>query len=308
MLIKRLEFSDAPIELIDSLAGNYFFSSTAFGRLWESMKGRPVYWTVEDNGSVTAVLPGVEFGRGKLRRFQSMPNGCYGQILFNSIDESEKPKVASLVTERIAKEKYVKAYMTDFHKTITASEKYSVDKHTVFIVAISASDWEPPDSKLRQQIHKAERENLKLEKFNAEVHIDEFMRLHDLHEKRRKVKSGYTRKFFESLANIAANDLRINWIRCTHENRPVSSHIFFTEGDSILHWQMYYDDELSHLQATKYVPYQIARQSAVKGAVRLNLGLSPSGAEGAEFYKKKWGGEPYDYNRYYYKSLLGKLR
>ena len=307
MNVKRSEFSDAPIELIDQLAGNYFFSSTVFAKLWESMGGKPVYWMAVESGRILAVLSGVEFGRGSLRRFQSMPNGCYGRILFNVGEEIRQSEIATAMVSRIIAEKYVKAFITDFHKTILNSSGFEIEEYTVFMVDISSVDWEPPDQKLRQQIHKAEREKLVLEKFSAPRHLDQFMRLVHLHEKRRQTKIVYTRQFFESLAVLAADDSRINWVWCEQKGQAVASHIFFIEGSSLMHWQMYYDEALSHLQATKLIPYLISKEAAKKGIKYLNLGLSPSGAEGAEFYKRKWGGTPCNYNCCFYKSFLGKL-
>ncbi len=307
MNVKRYEFADAPVELIDRLAGNYFFSSTAFTRLWGSMGGIPVYWIAEEGGKIIAILPGVEFGKGIFRRFQSMPNGCYGRILFNSVEEARQQEIAVSITDRIIAEKYVKAFLTDFHKAIKNSSGYKIQEYVIYLVDISSADWEPPDSKLRQQIHRAGRENMSIAPFNASRHLSTFMRLVNLHERRRQTESGYTQEFFEALAELAVRDKRINWVWCEHDGRAVASHIFFTEGDSLMHWQMYYDEALSHLQATKLIPYLVSKQAVKNGIKYLNLGLSPAGAEGAEFYKSKWGGEKYEYNGYVYKNFLGKL-
>ncbi len=307
MNVKRCEFSDAPIEFIDQLAGNYFFSSPSFAKLWNSMHGRPVCWLAEERGSVLAVLPGVEFGRGSLRRFQAMPNGCYGRILFAVGEASRQSEIAASMVGRIIAERYVKAFITDFHKTILNSGGFEIEEYTVFMVDISSMDWEPPDSKLRQQIHKAQREGLQMEQFEASRHMNDFMNLVGLHEKRRNTKSRYNRNFFEALAELSVRDERVQWVWCEHEGRPAASSIFFREGDSIIHWQMYYDEGLSYLQATKLIPYQIAKEARKLGITNLNLGASPPEAEGAEFYKSKWGGEPYVYNCYFHKNLLGKL-
>jgi lipid II:glycine glycyltransferase (peptidoglycan interpeptide bridge formation enzyme) len=128
-----------------------------------------------------------------------------------------------------------------------------------------------------------------------------------LHEIRRNTNSRCTQVFFKALAQLALTDDRIKWVWCQHENKPVASSIFFREGISILHWQMYYDESMSHLQATKLIPYLAAKQAARQGIEFLNLGASPPGAGGAEFYKSKWGGEIFNYNTYVYKSFLGRF-
>ena len=307
MKIKRRTLTDAPIELIDRLAGNHFFSSTSFARIWRTIGGNPVYWLAEESGEVVAVLPGVEFGRGRLRRFQSMPNGCYGRILYNTTKFANHSEISESIVNRILDEKYIKVFLMDFHKTIKCSGKFNIERYTVCLVDISAPDWEPPDSKLRQQIRKGEKTKLTMETFNSSLHMNNFMHLVSLHARRRQTRVTYSQEFFEGLAAVAAQDSRVTWVWCEHEGRPVASHIFFIEGDSLMHWQMYYDEALSNLQATKFIPYSISKQSVRNGIKYLNLGLSPAGAGGAEFYKSRWGGRPYDYNCYVHKNLLGRL-
>lgn len=308
MQVKRLQLSDAPLELFDKLAGNYFFSSSSFAKIWKTIGGTPVYWVAEeDAGDLVAVMSGVEFGKGLFRRFQSMPDGCYMSLLFNESVVSDKAKISSFMAAKILNEGYVKIFINDYYKSCTNFEKYNTENCLTFLVNISVREWEPLDSKLRQQIHKAERAGLKLEKFDSSKHLDDFMQLVRLHEKRRNVKVRYNREFFNALAEISQNDKRIKWIWCQQENKPVSSHIFILEGESILHWQMYYDESYSDLQATKYIPYKVAKEAAEQGVRTLNLGSSPPEAEGADFYKSKWGGEEYNYNCFVYKSILGRI-
>jgi len=307
MNVKRCEFPEAPIELIERLAGNYFFSSTAFAKLWKSMGGKPVYWLAEENGQVIAILPGVEFGKGILRRFQSMPNGCYGQILYNDKSQNNRDEISKLLMGQIREAGYTRIFLNDFYNTMVNPQQFEQERATTYIVDISSPQWQPPDSKLRQQIHKAEKEGLNIEPFNASRHMTGFKNLVKLHEMRRDTKSRYSQAFFEALAKLPVKDDRIQWVWCEHDAKPVASSIFFREGNSILHWQMYYDEVMSQFQATKYIPYQIAKQAQKEGITILNLGASPPDAEGVEFYKSKWGGETFNYNSYIYKSFLGRL-
>lgn len=307
MNVNRYEFQNAPLELIDRLAGNYFFSSTAFSKLWISMGGKPVYWVAERNGEIIAILPGVEFGAGFFRRFQSMPNGCYGKILYNEQSDHSREGINTAITNRIRKEGYTKVFLNDFHSTINAVSGYDVQQFETLLVDISSPGWEPPDSKLRQQIHKAEKAGIEIVPFSPTKHMTGFMPLVQLHETRRNTKSRYTRAFFEALADIAIKDDRVIWVWCEFNNRPVASSIFVREGNTILHWQIYYDESMSQLQATKLIPHRVARDSAGSGIKFLNLGASPLEAEGAEQYKSKWGGEVFHYNCYTYKNLLGRL-
>lgn len=307
MIVNRYEFAEAPVELIERLAENYFFSSSGFAGLWRAMGGRPVYWIAEENGSPIAILPGVEFGKGIFRRFQAMPNGCYARVLFTDDYGLEGPVSTILLFTRILQENYLRVFISDFYRSFNITGGVEIKSHATHIVDISSRDWEPPDQKLRQQIHKAEREELVVEKFDNAKHIDGFLNLVKLHEKRRLTKSRYTPEFFEALAELSLVDTRIKWIWCESDHEPVSSHIFFREGDSLLHWQMYYDESKSHLQATKLIPYRAAKEATNEGIKHLNLGASPPHAEGAEFYKSKWGGEVVQYNCYEHKSFLGNF-
>jgi len=307
MNVNRLEFADAPIELIDRLAGNCFFSSTSFAKLWSSLGGIPVYWMADENGKILVILPGIEFGKGIFRRFQSMPNGCYARLLYGEAEHDHLSKCSKQLVDSLNQERYAKVYINDFYNSLDNSCNYGVEPCATYLVDISSPDWEPPDSKLRQQIHKAQREGLRIEPFDSSRHMGDFMKLVRLHEKRRNVRSPYVQGFFEALAELSCKDDRIHWLWCAFDNKPVASSIFFREGHSIIHWQMYYDEAMSHHQATKLIPYQVAKEAQKKGIKKLNLGASPPDAEGAEFYKAKWGGEKYAYNCYVHKNLLGHL-
>ena len=50
-----------------------------------------------------------------------------------------------------------------------------------------------------------------------------------------------------------------------------------------------------------------AIKAAKEGAKILNLGATPPEAETLEVYKRKWGGQEYNYRCIEMKSLLGKL-
>ncbi len=307
MKIIRCGLNDAPVELIDRLAGNYFFSSTAFAKLGESMWGKPVYWLAEANGNVIAILPGVEFGEGLFQTFQAMPNGCYGRVLHPEMNYEDIILLSGEIAGALRNWGYAKVIINDFYKSFDIPKKFNVEEYTTHLVDISAPDWEPPDSKLRQQIHKAEKEGLEMRPFDVSRNLTNFMKLVELHEKRRNTNSRYSRAFFVALGQLAQTENKIQWVWCEHDNKAVASSIFFREGISVLHWQMYYDETMSNLQATKLIPYVVAKQAARQGIIFLNLGASPPEAAGAEFYKSKWGGEPYVYNCYVHKNLLGKL-
>lgn len=307
MDISIVSLDDSPEDLIDNLAQEYFFSSTNFARLWRAAGGNPVCLLLQSEGQTVGCMNAVEFGAGALKTFQAMPNGCYSRLLVADKNELDMTAVAKQIGEAVRSKGYRRSIITDFYGHYQSLNGFECTKHETQLVDISDKNWEPPDSKLRQQIRKARSEGIEVVDFERDRHIGGFMKLVKLHEKRRRVKSKYNQKFFTALAEIVKKDKRLIWKYCEREGAPVASSIFFRERDSLIHWQMYYDERFSNLQATKYIPYSVIRDSADPGIKYLNLGATPAGAEGAEFYKLKWGGKSASYKCYTHNNVLGKI-
>lgn len=308
MDISIVSLDDVSDYFIDNLAKEYFFSSTNFARLWRAAGGSPVCLLLKSERQTVGCMNAVEFGAGPLKTFQAMPNGCYSRLLIADNKEFDVTAAVKLIGDALIARGYGMLIITDFYGHYQNLNGFEATEYETHLVDISDRDWQPPDSKLRQQIRKAKSEGIEVVEFEREKHLEGFMNLVKLHEKRRLVKSKYSKSFFESLAEIAAADKRVIWKYCEQDGQPAASSIFFREGNSIIHWQMYYDEEFSHLQPTKYIPYAVATEVSGDGVKYLNLGASPAGAEGAEFYKSKWGGKFASYKCYIHKNFLGKIR
>ncbi|MCK4462016.1 MAG: GNAT family N-acetyltransferase, partial [candidate division Zixibacteria bacterium] len=161
--------------------------------------------------------------------------------------------------------------------------------------------------KLQSEIRKAERAGAKIERLDAVAHMESFLQLMQATEQRHGRRPRYPPQFFSALAELAAEDDRVVWYWCEHEGRPVVSHITFIEGDTALHWQVYYDKAFSFLKANQFMLWQLIGELRPRGVHRLSLGASPPGASGLIDYKAKWGGEEYAYNCYVHKSGLGRF-
>jgi len=307
MDISIVSLDDSTQDFIDNLAPVCFFSSTSFARLWRAAGGNPICLLLRVEGQTVGCMNAVEFGIGPLKTFQAMPNSCYSRLLVADNYELDMTAASKQIAEAIISRGYRRSIITDFYGRYSGLDGFESAEQETLLVDISDKDWQPPDSKLRQQIRKAESEGVQLSNFNTDRHLSGFMQLVKLHEKRRRVKSKYNLNFFTALAKIAKNDKRVIWKYCEREGAPVASSIFFREGDSLIHWQMYYDERFSNLQATKYIPYAVARDADGAGVKYLNLGATPAGAEGAEFYKSKWGGRAVSYKCYTHNNLLGKI-
>jgi hypothetical protein len=307
MEVSRLTNSRLNTDLLTTLTADSLFGSIGFARLWETMGGTPVYWAAFVDGEIVALLPGVEFGRRPLKRFQSMPDGIYSRILSGVRDNRARREMSRGLLQAVAKAGYVKTYITDFHGLMEVPETYAAQLCRTTIVDISDKDWRPPNRRLRRYIRKAEREGMALERFQADRHLEKFVSLMQATEQRHGQKPRYPVEFFAALAALAETDNRIIWYYCEHEGRPVVSHISFIDGDVALHWQLYYDKTFSFLRANQFMLWKLVGELRRRGVCRLSLGASPPGASGLVDYKAKWGGDEYTSNCYVHQSGLGRL-
>jgi len=307
MQIERYTLKDLPEDLISRLNAYSLFTSTGFTALWETLGGRAVFDTVKENGEVKAVLPGIEFGRGFYRRYQALPDGLYCRILYNTDDDAVVKKIVRTLFSALVKRGYMKLHISDYYRLFESHPSFQMLACRTALADISAADWQPPDKKIRSEIHKAEREGIVIEKFEAEKHFDKFVPLMRQTEKRHGRRPKYTPSFFEALARLVREDARIWWVYVNAGDEAVASHIYLVDNDMALNWQIYFNKKFSSLKSNQYILYSVARQLAARGVRYLNFGATPGDAAGLEKYKNKWGGKTYRYPCYRYLSWLGRL-
>jgi hypothetical protein len=306
MTITRAYADDLPVSL-QTLVDQYaLFSSRGFARLWEAMGGRPVYWIAGDTDAPEAILCGVEFGWGALKRFQSMPDGCYSRLV--RADKQVKDDAASAaLLGAIAKAGYAKFHVYDYCGSFEAAHGIEVTECHTSLVDISSPDWQPPDRTLQSEIRKAERDAVTSASFDADRHMDAFLKLMIQTEQRHGRRPRYTREFVCRLAHLAQADDRVVWKVVEHEGELAASHINFIDSGLMLNWQVCFDKRFSFLKPNQLLLYSAARYAAGRGIRVLNLGTSPEDAETLVTYKRKWGGEDYAYRCLQRYSWLGKL-
>jgi len=293
--------------IIDRLNAASFFSSIGFAQLWRNQGGREIFWVTEEEGNVLAVLPGVEFGIVPFRRFQSMPDGCYAELVMLSEDADDRHRAVRSTWQAIMKAGYFRVHLTDYWGDFNGIENADVTEGKTLLVAIPDSSWEPPDKKIRSEIRKAEREGIIPESLDVCEHFDGFISLMRETEKRHNRKPRYNEKFFLALADLATIDDRLQWVIVRHEGKPAASHINFLVRDTLLNWQVYFDKSFSFLKPNQYMLYAAAIGTVSEGVRYLNLGASPADAEDLITYKRKWGGEERRYSFYRWASWLGRL-
>jgi hypothetical protein len=307
MRVVRYPLAHIPWDDVAPLIGSSFFGSPGFANLWRTLGGQPVYWLVEQGNRVMAVLPGVEFGIKPFKRFYAMPAGCYAKLFHNPDITTDREQIARMVLDALAAQRYVKLFLYDFYEPLPADSRFNIQTCTTTLVDVSDPDWQPPDRNLRQEIRKAVREGLHVEKFDSDRHFSQFLHLVKLSEKRIGRRCPFSTEFFKALAALAEEDKRVHWAWSEHNGQAVSSQIFLVEHDNLLFWQTYFEKALTFLKPNQYVPFATAKRLAREGVRWLNFGTSPENAPGITFYKKRWGGKLYSYNCYVMKRGLGRF-
>lgn len=306
MKAARLTLAATPPDVREALDRHSFFASAGFAELWTTLKGRPVCWCLRHGDRIAAVMPGVEFGVGPMRRFQAMPDGCYASLIV--LDDSLSPEqAAAALMEAVVGYGYARIAVADFHRRFEPCGHLEAISCETLLVDISAPDWQPPDAKLRSEIRKAQREGVQVVSFDRRHHLDSFLEVLSLTEQRHGREPRYPPAFYEALADRAAEDSRVVWLVVLHEDRVAASHINFLLPDMLLNWQICFDKRHAALKANQLLLYTAAEQARHHGARYLNLGATPPEASGVAAFKRKWGGEPYQYATLTARSMLGRL-
>ena len=306
MEIRRCQESDLSPDTIKEITGDSLFGSVEFGRVWETVGGKAVYWTVYDREKVIALLPAVEFGHRPLRRLQSMPDGCYGRLFVKAGDDAKAPDMATALQDALTEAGYRKVFLYDYYGWCVEHRSFQLETCATSLVNISSPQWEPPDKKIQSEIRKARREGIDVRRFTG-ADTDRFMSLMQQAEAEHGRKAKYPRQFFEALAVLAESDDRVQWLWCEHEGEAAASHINLIENDMLINWQVYFDRQFSFLKPNQFMLFHAARELAGKGVKYLNMGASPDEAENLRTYKKKWGGVERTYSCHVWLSALGKM-
>ncbi|MEW6051267.1 MAG: GNAT family N-acetyltransferase [Candidatus Zixiibacteriota bacterium] len=307
MIVQRMAASAVPTELQPRINSFSLYASIPFVSLWKTMSGTPVCWVLLEGTRIVAALPGVEFRPHPFTCFQAMVDGLYARIWVDESSSLNMTEAAGYISHALAMAGYARLYLTDFECEFPVSHGFQRQENETLVVDISNPDWEPPDATLRSEIRKAGREGVTVEPYDSGRHRKRFLELMTSTEHRHKRPPKYCDSFFDALALLAEQERRIRWVIGEVDGKLAASHIFLVDGASVLHWQVYFDKNFSFAKPNQYILYSMTRQLANEGVTRLNLGMSPPGAEGLAAYKEKWGALPYAYPTYVHRSWLGKL-
>lgn len=307
MHVRRVDLADAPTAAWDRFAAASFFASRGFVELWAHAGGEPCAWLAEEAGATAALLPGVEYGAGPLRRFASLPDGCYGGVLVDPALAGERPRLAAALLDAVARRGYAKAAVFDYYATLPRRADFDEGREATLVTEFGGPDWHPPDAKLRSQIRRAAREGLRAETFSWARHGGGFLALVRASAARHRQRPRHPAALYAALARLAARDPRVRWYWCERDGVPVASHLYFLEGGAVQAWQSHFDRRFSRLKPNQFLRFTACRDALALGAHRLNLGSTPPGARGLAYYKARWGGTRVHYASWIRWHGLGRL-
>ena len=289
MNVSRRPFAEAHGDRCRAITGGAFFVSRGFAELWRARGGEPCIWCAEAEGVLVAALPGVEFRRGPLRRFTSMPDGCYGGVFVAPEAAPESARIARTLLAALTR-RYAIADVFDFRRALARAPGYEHRTCEARLITLTGPHWTPADPTLVQQSQKARREGICIERFDAARHLEGLMRLAAETASVHRCRQRYPRAFFEGLAALAERDPRIVWRWCERDGVPAASQIYVAEGDMLMAWQSFFDRRFSFLKPNQAMRLDVVRAFVETGGRVLNLGATPPHARGLAAYKRRWGG------------------
>lgn len=294
----RVTQPDEPIT-VPLIESGSIFSHPSFTTLWTVHDGTPVWWTAYDADTPVAIIPGVEFGRRPVTRFQAMPDGCYVDV----IGDGELVRLL----DAIRADGYFKGFVYDFNGRFPLLPGVTIDEYATRVIDVSAPEYEPPDSNLRSEIRKAEREGVVIRTIDSERDLDRVLSLaHDSAEHHGQ-SPRYSDGFYSALAGMAADLDLVRWYVAEHDGAVIASHIYLVHHEQLLYWQSYVDRDAAQLRPNQLIMHEAIGQARAMGQTRLNMGATPADADGLRFYKARWGGEEVRYRCLRWQSLLGRL-
>lgn len=307
MSFKVYSTKNLPREKWSQLTNDSIYVSPEFASAWNTKGGREVFIVEESSNGFAAGLAGITFGRGLLKRFQSMPDGLDGGPYFS--DSCSDTMKADFVQSFIDWLKSIYAIRADIHNPRCEIKSKCLARRETFTHVITLSDksYQPPDAKIREHIRTGKRRGAVVGNMDSIEYLNDFYRLVVATEKRHGETPWYPKAFFEKFYEISRRDNRILWLTVQSDSRIIGSRICIIDDSQLLFWQFYSDKEYSDLKPGYLLMDHIINFAVEKGINRLNLGSSPPDAKSLIDYKQRWGGVRSIVPYYTYFSGFGKL-
>ena len=243
-----------------------------------------IYLAARRNGRVAGVVPLVEiksllFGR----MMTSLPFVNYGGVLAESDAAARALVDAAAGIARARGCKHVELRHTDrrFFDLPCKQHKVTMRLH------LRAGMWDRLDRKVRNQIRKAEKSDLKIDRGGAEL-LGEFYAVF-ARNMRDLGTPVYTRRLFEEVLRTFPDRTRIQIVRL--KGAPVAAGLTYRTGSIVeVPWASSVN-EYNSLCPNHLLYWSVIESAVAEGCEMLDFGRSTPG-EGTYKFKEQWGAVP----------------
>jgi lipid II:glycine glycyltransferase (peptidoglycan interpeptide bridge formation enzyme) len=301
--------SEANLDTVQwaELTDSRFIVSPEFASVWRAKGGRPKFIISINNNRIKAGIAGIMFGRGRWRRFDSMPDGFYGGFYFDeTLNEEQRNNFINEFAEYIKSQKVLRVLI---HKSTFNIDDNSFKRfvHSAHVLKLNSEEYRPPRREVRKHIRGSKERGGRIEVFDRKDDLQRFCKLASITKKRHGQKPAYSFDFFERLWQVSMKDSRVLWLKVMLDDTMIASQISFIDRQEAFNWQFYYDKEYSFYKPG-YLLLDYAINYAREHGVKIFcLGGTPGDAPGLTLYKERWGGEIVTYYSDAYYSGPGKL-
>jgi serine/alanine adding enzyme len=252
--------------------------------------------------TVIGVLPLVRFDSRLFGRFLvSLPFVNYGGILADSPLARDALLTAAIAEAQAAGSSHIELrHMRRFFPTL------AVKSHKVVmrlpLKTSEAEQWLALDRKVRNQIRKADKCGLAVERGGAEL-LDAFYDVF-AHNMRDLGTPVYSKRFFHEVLHRFPDHARVVCAR--HNGKPVAASITLHFRE---HMEVPWASSLrgsNHLSANVRLYWEMLRMAIESGLRTFDFGRSTPN-EGTYHFKRQWGAQPFEVSWEYWQRHPGQL-
>jgi FemAB-related protein (PEP-CTERM system-associated) len=240
-----------------------------------------------DGGEIVGILPLVLYRSRMFGRYGvSMPCLDYGGVLADSPDIAERLLEAAIGVARAAGARHLELRHTArlFPGLPCRTHKVAM---RLALESTEARQWQALDRKVRNQVRRAEKEGLRVERGGAEL-SQPFYQV--FAENMRDLGTPvYPRRFFEEIVRTFPEHAQL--FAVWQGDRPLAGSIVFAHDDSLQVMCASALRRFNRLCPNMLLYWEMVRFAIACGLSRFDFGRSTPGGGTYEF-KRQWGAEP----------------
>ncbi len=314
-------FQQVALQSLSAARAQEISQSTLFGSLqwlslWESLGGTPVLFQslAELQANNNMSFSALRFGASLLSRTQAHIDGLPGLLLTPDLTQPTAD------IQRVSDE--TRNNVLQVLGRVSGLYAHWVDYYGQFSVEKLPSGWEvfaaetkripltggAPTARenVTRHIASGKRNGAVLRRAQSVEDARATYALAKLTHERYARSRTYPPEIYERLLELSLEDDRVIWLICESAGNIIGAHIALHERDTVISWAPYMDREAKELKPAYVLLDKIITVASERGAAFVNLGVTPSGAEGVERFKSRFGAESYTYRVFVYRSRLAR--